>query len=218
MGASMKRANVIGRVFSTAFFCLVFLSVGVGNSDAGKDAPSIESRVSTLEAKVNSMQNTITNLNNTLADLQTQLNNAQLAILGLEQTRAGFNETAAGMSRVYLTGAYEDIISVTLNAPSNGYVILIGSGFFLTDHQYGSLSMGRISLSNTQNGGVNNGSFTSSTYPSTAPTGGYDTPFSLTKTFNVVPGRNTFYMNGSAIGNISVMLHNLTAIFVPYKY
>lgn len=218
----MKKANAITHIFFYFLFCPVFLSAITFNADAGKNVPSIEVRLSVVESEVSSMQNNIYALKNTVIDLQNQINNMQLAILSLEQGKVGFSDNALGMVVPTITDVPKDIMSVTINAPSDGYVILFGSGFFEYTHVYGVETGILISLRDIPNGSINSSAYTAVGEASSHPSGFYHVPFALTTRFNVSAGQHTFYMNGQVQGGTAgwagMSLPNLTALFVPIKY
>jgi hypothetical protein len=107
-----------------------------------------------------------------------------------------------------------DIVSFTLTAPADGFVILTGNGIFDSAHQNGTRTLARANL--TQNSGSQNS--TARTYhevPSSAPSGLYSDPFSLTRVFFVGPGEHTFYLTADmASGSGSIGHINLTGVFV----
>ena len=117
------------------------------------------------------------------------------------------------------SNTYQDMLSITLTAPSSGYVVLTGSGYFKilggTGAKWASVSIGTISGgANTENEiGVNIPTDFSATYY-------YDIPFSHTCVIPVSPGDNHFYMVGIKDPNPHAVYANglkLTAVFVPTR-
>jgi len=108
-------------------------------------------------------------------------------------------EFAATEESVELTNSYEDLVTLSLSAPKNGYIVLTGSGYLTlitttadTVWAQASISIGTIS------GGSNNENETGIELPS-AEGGGktYRYPFSITTVIPVKRGTNNFYMVGT---------------------
>jgi hypothetical protein len=129
---------------------------------------------------------------------------------------AGFDEqTVTGITA--LTATTTDIASITITAPSAGFVVLTGSGALRAAHTNGVPSFLRVFLTATSNSqDFNNLTFFE--LPTTAPTGTYTTAFSVTRVFPVVAGNNTLYMTADFFsGAGSIVRHNLTGIFLPAR-
>jgi len=132
-------------------------------------------------------------------------------------------EFAATDESIELTNSYEDLVTLTLRAPTSGYVVLTGSGTLtLTTFTstvepvwaWAGISIGRIS------GASNNENETGIEIPS-AEGGGksYRYPFSITTVIPVKRGVNNFYMVGIRDPNTAYSTWyatglKLTAIFV----
>ena len=129
---------------------------------------------------------------------------------------AGFDYQDNGTSLPVLTETTQNIASITLTAPADGYVVLTGSGVFDTRHTAsatGGRSFARIFLTDTSGGTFPH--LTYYTIPGTAPSGTYSDPFSITRVFPVTAGENTFYMTGDAFGGqTTIVRHNLTGVFI----
>jgi len=105
-------------------------------------------------------------------------------------------------------------LSFTMTVPADGVVILTGNGIFDSAHQNGTQTLARAYL--TQNSGSRNPA--AQTYhdlPSSAPSGLYSDPFSLTRVFHVDPGQHTFYLTADLVSGSGSIGHiNLTGVFV----
>jgi hypothetical protein len=113
-----------------------------------------------------------------------------------------------------LTNDYQNLAQVTVTAPSNGFVVLTGSGYIeilnpVSDAWIG-ISIGKISSgSNHAETGIQ--------LPLSAPAAGtYRLPFSLTTVVSVLKGDTTLYMVGTKDSNPHTCYANalsLTALF-----
>jgi hypothetical protein len=112
-----------------------------------------------------------------------------------------------------LTTTVTDVATITVDAPSAGFVILTGNGMFTANHTSGTADFLRVWLT-TASGTTNFDNLTFHEVPSSAPTGNYSVPLSITRIFPVVAGPNSFYMTADAnSGAGGLNRHNLTGIF-----
>lgn len=117
-----------------------------------------------------------------------------------------------------LTNAYQDILSLTVTAPSSGYVVLTGSGYFKLLYKGGTGWAG-VSIGTTS-GAANTENETSIEIPAGSVVGDYTMPFSLNCVIPVVAGDNNFYMVGIKDPNPHTIYANfmkLIAVFVPKR-
>jgi hypothetical protein len=135
-------------------------------------------------------------------------------------------EFAATEESVELTNSYEDLVTLSLSAPKNGYIVLTGSGYLTlttdiatigTVWAWANISIGTIS------GASNNENETAVELPF-AEGGGYTYryPFSITTVIPVKRGTNNFYMVGIRDPNTdfsrwSASNLKLTAIFIKKR-
>lgn len=124
----------------------------------------------------------------------------------------------ASENRFELANSYQDMLSLTVTAPSAGYVTLTGSGYFGFAYTGGTgwagISIGKIS------GAANSENEIGIEIPSGSVVGNYNMPFSLTCVMPVSEGDNRFYMVGIKDANPHTVSANnlkLTAIFVPRR-
>jgi hypothetical protein len=117
------------------------------------------------------------------------------------------------------------IASVTVTAPTAGFVIVTGSGTFsqiglgvdreVLKHENGREDVMRAFVGTP--GDVRNG--TSYLIPPEAPTGQYESPFSITRMFPVTAGEHTLVLSGDAlVGDGGIANPNITAIFVKNQF
>ncbi len=119
------------------------------------------------------------------------------------------------------------IDSVTISVPTSGYVIVFTNGSFNLSHNgsllfFGSFLAANVSSSNTTAPSffANNESYFR--VADTAAFGSYQSPFSMTHTFQVTgSGQHTYYLwgeTGSRSGNSSISNISMTAIYFPTAY
>ncbi|MBO6513709.1 MAG: hypothetical protein JJ974_07080 [Phycisphaerales bacterium] len=115
----------------------------------------------------------------------------------------------------------DTINSVTINAPADGFVLVLANAEVEVDHINGSSSTATFGVSDSA------GLFESNTdlevrLPSTAATGQYDYPVSSHAIFQVSQGSNTFYFVGrdgtSGGATFTVFDRQLSAIYIPSSY
>lgn len=122
----------------------------------------------------------------------------------------------ATVAHTELTNSYQDLVRVTVTAPSKGFVVLTGCGYIEILNPAGGAWVG-ISIGTTS-GGANNGAETGVQLPLSAPVAGtYRFPFSLTTVVPVRRGNTRLYMVGIKDPNPHTCYANglwLTALFV----
>ena len=117
-----------------------------------------------------------------------------------------------------LTNSYQNLLSITLSAPSAGYVVLTGSGYLKMLYE-GGTGWASVSIG-TNSGSANTENETAVEIPAGSPNGGYNYPFSLTTVLSVEAGDHNFYMVGIRDPNPGTYYANslkLTAIFVKAR-
>ena len=131
--------------------------------------------------------------------------------------------SAATEESTELTNAYQDLVTLTITAPQDGYIVLTGSGYL--DLTTFSTSVGpvwgQVSLSiGTISGSSNNENEIGVEIPR-AEGGGYSykQPFSITTVIPVTRGSHSFYMVGIRDPNTAFSTWyatnlKLTALFV----
>ena len=121
-----------------------------------------------------------------------------------------------------MTNSYQDMLSLTLTAPSDGFVVLTGSGYINMSSPddiggWATISIGTIS------GGSNNDNETAVQIPAgTGHNNIYYIPFSITAVVPVTEGDNNLYMVGirdanAAFSSINANGLKLTALFVKSR-
>ena len=100
----------------------------------------------------------------------------------------------ATVAHTELTNSYQDLVRVTVTAPSNGFVVLTACGYVEIVNPRGHAGAGVSS--GTTSGGANSAE-TGVQLPLSAPvTGTYRLPFSLTTVVGVRRGNTRLYMVG----------------------
>jgi hypothetical protein len=136
----------------------------------------------------------------------------------------GFNRNYAfpgGLAGIPTTAGA--ITNVTLEAPAAGFAIVTATFQFVVQHTNGTQDIGSFKLSKTA------GDVDASTDPIAAVSipASYPTtaaqevviPVTITNTFTVVKGTNTFNLNGLASHNgLLINRINLTTLYVPTRY
>ncbi len=110
------------------------------------------------------------------------------------------------------------IDAVTIPAPADGYVIVIGSCHAECSHTNGTTSIGRFGVSDSPtNAPANQDLNWSLSYAE--DTGIYKIPVTVHCVFTAVEGSNTYYLMGYEFeGDYSAANGQLTAIYVPTSY
>ncbi|MBI5043168.1 MAG: hypothetical protein HZC10_04930 [Nitrospirae bacterium] len=134
-------------------------------------------------------------------------------------------KTASLGASATLTGSYSNVGSLTVTAPTAGFVQLTATGMAeilgKTNAGYFFLYVG---LTDTSSGIPAEGNFTrfylTDTATPAAVTANYNIPYSVHSVFPVAAGANTFYLvaleTGSPSGGSGRLWYNrITAIFVP---
>ncbi len=135
---------------------------------------------------------------------------------------AGVAENSSNSS-VSLTAdsvAVDNIASVTVNAPSNGYVLVIASMELSASHVAGSTTSVNIGVSTSATSLPTNGDV-ETRLGSTVPSGTYDHAVTVHSVFSAVEGPNTYHLNGDlSTGSASAAALDiqLSAIFIPTAY
>lgn len=138
------------------------------------------------------------------------------------QNEAGVAENSTN-STVSLTAnslVMDNIASVTVNAPSNGYVLVIASLELSANHVAGSTTSVNIGVSTSPTSLPTNGDV-ETRLGSTLPTGGYDHAVTVHSVFSATAGSNTYYLNGdlnTGSSTATALDTQLSAIFIPTAY
>jgi len=170
--------------------------------------------------------------NNDIADnaVETYVvkNNSLKAIDLFDEPGVASAITLATVAVSSTTGQLVD--SVTLNAPTAGYAIVLTNGVFDLSHHgnigfpFSKYSYLRATVSNQ---GVTAPNFFTTltavlSEADTAAFGSYRSPFSMTHTFRVTgAGQHTYYLwaqTGSLSTNSTISARSMTVIFVPTAY
>ncbi|MEM8600583.1 MAG: hypothetical protein AAGF99_11740 [Bacteroidota bacterium] len=117
-----------------------------------------------------------------------------------------------------LTTTVSSVLSRTISAPTDGYVLALGSGRVCISHVTGTTSntVAGISTSSTVIPTAQDLDFQ---VPSNAPSGSYCVPITPQGIFQVSAGSNTFYFVGRETGGNSTLADlNLTLVFLPTTY
>ena len=118
-----------------------------------------------------------------------------------------------------LTSSYANIMSVTINAPSTGFVFVTATGMIQVSgktnngaNEYSSVYVGMSDVSNTSPD-----SRTRFYISGIGPSGSYEIPYSVQNAYPVNAGSNTFYLVGienGGSGSGAIYFSQMTAIFI----
>jgi hypothetical protein len=122
-----------------------------------------------------------------------------------------------------LTGSVESVTSRTITVPQAGYVVAIASSELRLSHVNGDAqALIVFSVDNVVPGSIVDDVYTVFELPSTAPTGEFRTPASVTGVFPVSAGANTFYVLAQEVtpgGSEGYTQNpNLTLMYFPTGY
>ncbi|MBW7998405.1 MAG: hypothetical protein FVQ81_17900 [Candidatus Glassbacteria bacterium] len=153
----------------------------------------------------------------TASELKT---NAVTAVDTLDEAGVG---AADGLGDFFLpeNGSYVEIGSLTIVAPAAGSVIVNYDGYTLIQHDIGTNSVMRTSLSTSATPSQYSEGFEVLGVPSNSPTGSFYMNNSGQHVFPVSAGSNVFHWYGhmlSGTGLIYVMHGYMSGIFVPTSY
>jgi hypothetical protein len=109
--------------------------------------------------------------------------------------------------------------SITINAPANGFVLIIGTVSLELKHTNGSPTTAYTNI-NTANTSVATGTAQIDSVPSTALTGSYWHTVTVQSRLPVVPGNNTFYFMSARVPFNAVDYNRVrpSATFFPTSY
>lgn len=117
-----------------------------------------------------------------------------------------------------LTGAFDTLVSRSLNAPATGYVMVIATCEAIALHSNGTADSANFGVSDTSGSLPPNQSVTF-TIPSGAPNGTYVAPTTVHGLFSVGAGAHTFYLLGDEVsGGMSAAEMQLTLVYFPTAY
>ncbi len=135
-----------------------------------------------------------------------------------------YAQTGDGNTLVLLTTTGKALTSVTINAPTSGYVLLTGTLLAFITHTNGTLDNVIFKLSKTS-GDVDTPDFATALIriPNEWPSSSqyYCQLVNLTHMFPVSSGNTTFYLNGYETfntGNNRILAPRIMAVFVPSSY
>jgi hypothetical protein len=129
--------------------------------------------------------------------------------LTAKPTGAADNEPAAFGFMQPLSPTYEDIISTTLTAPTEGYVIAIANWYFYIT---AAAAFPACVVTTESGSSIGPAAIAGSSAATTVATG------SQTRMFEVPAGATTFYLNCSGPASTGIVDPHITAMFVPNRY
>ncbi len=125
---------------------------------------------------------------------------------------------AASDTTTILSSGVETLLSVTITAPADGYVLVTGSADAFMSHTAGTQDVGFFGVSN-QNTDLGVDENKDIILDDGATTGLYSEVLSMQKVFPVTAGDNTFYLLGRRnAGSIQMGDMQITAIYFPTAY
>tara|TARA_R110000737_G_scaffold2923_6_gene8670 strand:+ start:135415 stop:136857 length:1443 start_codon:yes stop_codon:yes gene_type:complete len=145
------------------------------------------------------------------------------AIEALEiYNEAGVAETANALSVVLTpaSGVTDVLDSVTINAPTAGYVFVIATAEVTIGHSNPSTATANFGVSALSTSMPTNGDV-ELRMDGNGASGSYDYPVTVQAIFPAVQGANTYYFLGdqnSTAGSFTVLDKQLSAIFIPTAY
>jgi len=142
------------------------------------------------------------------------------AISSLERSdEPGVTTSTDGVTTIDLPyRAWTVIEAVTISAPADGYVIVIGSCQGRCDHTNMTSSIGYYGVSATSTNAPAN-QYVQWSIPYAQPTGLYVTPVTVHGVFTATEGSNNYFLMGYEYeGDYSAVNIQLSAIYVPTSY
>ena len=118
-----------------------------------------------------------------------------------------------------ITTATTVLVSTTINAPTTGYVLVIASGEFYTNHTTGATSGTNLGVSSTSNS-LEPGNALYHRIPNTRASGVYTHSTNAQGIFPVTSGETTFYFLGDKVSGTDPRMYDatLSAVFIPTNY
>ncbi|UCD94861.1 MAG: hypothetical protein JSU69_02080, partial [Candidatus Zixiibacteriota bacterium] len=131
----------------------------------------------------------------------------------------GIGSNYGSSSYVSLTSTDVNLTSVTITAPTTGYVIVLGSAYYVPSHVSGTKDLGRFSISRAS-ATLDFGYLANVSTPANATTDSdMPLPVALHRTDTVIAGTVTYYFVADAYsGSPRVSKARLTAMFFPTAY
>jgi len=155
---------------------------------------------------------------------QSGSNSTQLPIDAVQDTEIldepGVVSALQGSSSVALTGTptIDTILSRTINCPTAGYCVVIGTGQAQAAHVNGTTSNAEFGVTD-ETGFLPVNQDVLLQYPSNAATGSYAAPVTVHGTFSVSSGDRTFSLAGKELsGSWLIYDTQLTVMFFPTRY
>lgn len=125
---------------------------------------------------------------------------------------------ATSLDTVILAGGVETLLSVTITAPADGYVVVTGGADVFYSHNTGTSDIAFFGVSNQETvlGDDENKDLILN---GTAGSGTYSEVVSMQKAYPVSAGDNTFYLLANEFGgNVQMGDMQLVALYVPTAY
>ena len=170
-------------------------------------AQDVNDNFTAVETAVNDNDDRIDANESNIVDINTELD----SVPGV-----AFVKQASSAS---LTGSYSNIMSITVNVPSSGYVFTTATGMIQVSNKtsssssdYCSVYVGMSDASNT-----NPDTYTRFYISGIGPSGSFNIPYSVQHVYPVTTGSNTFYLVGienGGSGSAGVWYSQITAIFI----
>lgn len=121
---------------------------------------------------------------------------------------------------ITLTGAYQTILSQTITAPTNGFVLAIATAEIAWNKTASTTNLWSRCGISTDSTSLGAAMDITAGVPSSAADGFYYFPYSASGIFQVSAGTNTFYFIGEELSGdgCRVWDSNLTLLFIPTSY
>jgi len=134
-------------------------------------------------------------------------------------TLAGAAQQVHDLSGVTLSGPTQNLLSRSINCPSDGYILVIGCCGAEATHSGSAVSAASFGVSDTSATFGGTDQIKDWSTPSSAPAGTYRSVITAQKIFAVSAGSRTFYLIGDLIGgSITVRGMTLSLVFIPSAY
>lgn len=181
--------------------------VGSGGSSYNADGSSLELTGTTFSIKTGGV---------TLSKLA---NNSVNAAKVVDEPGVVFTVNNSGGTLGAFDTAPTEMLAITINAPANGFVLIIGTVSLELKHTNGSPTTAYTNIS-TVNTSFAVGTAQIDSVPSTAPTGSYWHTVTVQTRLSVVAGNNTFYFMGARgpSNAVDYARVRLSATFFPTSY
>lgn len=182
----------------------------------GNFAGTESARVTISGDSISMFFNTSTTGDNTAVLPVDAINSSEI----LNETGAAETATSGATGLTSDPAVIDVIDSVTINCPSDGYVLVLATAEVSVSHLTGAVTTSNFGVSAVSSSIPINGDI-ELRISSTNPTGSNDFPVTVHSIFAASAGANTFYFLGDKNflgGAVFVLDRQLTAVFIPTSY